>query len=822
MSTIKVSVVDQVLTIADSPLIASGDVNVDHVQFTFDDSWRGFGLAAVFYREGESQVYRSVIPRNGLAVIPHEVMVSQGRICFGVAGVAGSDVKTTEIAYYDIHEGAVNAGAETQSPTPGIYEQMLSSVGDLQDYFDATVDAIERSAGRVVLFSGLASSLPVVETTAGSVRRLIFPNSKTITDFDRITLQFSNLGLYGLSSGTGTLDIHNGAISIAQLTAGVDGGYALVELAGLSGTPGDNAYRITVSNWYQSGGTGARQDTSTLQKGAAGYLTGISYLDLKITSNTYVNVIGYNNELIAIPDEVDDDDEEGTETLYVHMTSSSHADMTSVEIFNALLTAQQAEQDLHVILEDHTGRECLICYKPGSDSESARFFTLDYSTNTLIVYTVNTSGSVSVSSGIYCHGMGFGYGECSTAAATAAKTATINNFRLGASGIVIIKFTNAVPANATLNISSTGAKPIYFAGAAITAGVINAGATATMVYANSTYIVLSVDDSYRKPAAGIPEADLSQAVQDKLNAAGSGQTKFITVTYYDGDYYASAGPAQIFQDLDDGNVEYILIDRYGRQCALVEPPELPTGSTAKFAAIDKAGDTIYIHTISTVNTLNLVSTSSVSIGSGSSATWNDVKPSGGIPESDLASAVRNKLPLQVTISWDGSDFSSNKTFAQVSAAVTAGQPIDVAIDDMYGWFGYITNSTATFYAIDKNSGGTPILYTFELTSSGVSGTTKTLGDEIAPTKTTVSGSTPSIAAAANTIYTCGELTSLTISSIPATGEFTVVFESGSTATTVSLPATLKMPANYSIDANTLYELNVLDGRGVIAGWSTGS
>ena len=819
MSTIKVSVVDQVLTIADSPLIASGDVNVDHVQFTFDDSWRGFGLAAVFYREGESQVYRSVIPRNGLAVIPHEVMVSQGRICFGVAGVSGSDVKTTEIAYYDIHEGAVNAGAETQPPTPGIYEQMLSSVGDLQDYFDATVDAIERSAGRVVLFSGLASSLPVVETIAGSVRRLIFPNSKTITDFDRITLQFSNLGLYGLSSGTGNLNIHNGSISIAELTVGVSGGYALVELAGLSGTPGDNAYRITVSNFYEDGGTGTKENTTTLQKGAAGYLTGISYLDMKITSNTYVNVIGYNNELIAIPDEPDDDDEEAaTETLYVHMTSSSHADMTSVEIFNALLAAQQQEQDLHIILEDHTGRECAICYKPAADSESARFFTLDYSTNTLIVYTVNTSGSVSVSSGIYCHGMGFGYGECNTAAATTAKTATINNFRLGTSGIVIIKFANAVPASATLNISSTGAKPIYYAGAAITAGVINAGATVTMVYANSTYIVLSIDDRYRKPDTGIPEADLSEAVREKLNTTGL--TKFITVTYYDGEYYASAGPAQIFQDLDDGNVQYVLIDRYGRQCTLVEPPELPTGSTAKFAGIDADGDTIYIHTISTVNTLNLVSTDSVPIsGSSSSATWNDIKPSGGIPESDLASAVRNKLPLRVTISWNGSIFSSDKTFSEVSAAEAAGNPIDVAIDNMYGWFGYITNDTATFFAIEKNSGGAPSLYVFELTASGVSSTMKTLGDKIAETKTTVSGATPTIAAAANTIYACGELTSLTISSVPAVGEFTVIFTSGSTATTVSLPATLKMPS-YTIEANMIYELNVLDGRGVIAGWSS--
>ena len=60
---------------------------------------------------------------------------------------------------------------------------------------------------------------------------------------------------------------------------------------------------------------------------------------------------------------------------------------------------------------------------------------------------------------------------------------------------------------------------------------------------------------------------------------------------------------------------------------------------------------------------------------------------------------------------------------------------------------------------------------------------------------------------------------LTIISVPAIGEFSVIFTSGSTATTVSLPATLKMPS-FTIEANMIYELNVMDGRGLLAGWSS--
>jgi hypothetical protein len=88
--------------------------------------------------------------------------------------------------------------------------------------------------------------------------------------------------------------------------------------------------------------------------------------------------------------------------------------------------------------------------------------------------------------------LGFGYAVCSTAAATAAKTASISSYALTTGGIVAIKFDNDVPASATLNITSKGAKAIYYHGAAITGGVIKAGDTVTMIY-STYYHVLSID-----------------------------------------------------------------------------------------------------------------------------------------------------------------------------------------------------------------------------------------------------------------------------------------------------------------------------------------
>lgn len=88
--------------------------------------------------------------------------------------------------------------------------------------------------------------------------------------------------------------------------------------------------------------------------------------------------------------------------------------------------------------------------------------------------------------------LGQGYATCSTAAATAAKVGTLSSYKLVTGGIVSVKFTNAVPANATLNINSTGAKSMYFRGAKITADVIKAGDVATFVY-SSYYHLISID-----------------------------------------------------------------------------------------------------------------------------------------------------------------------------------------------------------------------------------------------------------------------------------------------------------------------------------------
>lgn len=89
--------------------------------------------------------------------------------------------------------------------------------------------------------------------------------------------------------------------------------------------------------------------------------------------------------------------------------------------------------------------------------------------------------------------LGQGYGICYTAETTLAKTVVMTGYSLNIDGITVIKFTNAVPANSTLNINSMGAKSIYWKGSAITDGVIKAGDTASFIFDGRYYQCFSVD-----------------------------------------------------------------------------------------------------------------------------------------------------------------------------------------------------------------------------------------------------------------------------------------------------------------------------------------
>lgn len=194
-----------------------------------------------------------------------------------------------------------------------------------------------------------------------------------------------------------------------------------------------------------------------------------------------------------------------------------------------------------------------------------------------------------------------------------------------------------------------------------------------------------------------------------------------------------------------------------------------------FAALDsngnlkdsghKHGD--YQSSIGTVNGILKANGSGV-ISAAVSGTDYYVKPSGGIPSTDLAS---NVIP----------------TVHNVPSGGTTGQ--------------VLSKTSATNYDVQWS---TP--YTGTVTE-------------------TISSSTPIINGADNHRYVCGTCSTLTIN-VPSTGIIDILFESGTTATdlTINPPTggTIHWTNNFdptNLSTNTTYEINILNCYGLVVAWS---
>lgn len=152
--------------------------------------------------------------------------------------------------------------------------------------------------------------------------------------------------------------------------------------------------------------------------------------------------------------------------------------------------------------------------------------------NTYIFYLFNGTHWVWVSHGMDSNtlytpqSLGFGYASCTTAAATAAKTASLSNFNLKNGGLVVVYFQYDVPAQATLNINSTGAKEIHFQNARIAAGVIKAGDKCLFVY-NGNYILIAIDRWGKELQEKVSGINISETDFEALSTYEQGKLYFV-------------------------------------------------------------------------------------------------------------------------------------------------------------------------------------------------------------------------------------------------------------------------------------------------------
>lgn len=90
--------------------------------------------------------------------------------------------------------------------------------------------------------------------------------------------------------------------------------------------------------------------------------------------------------------------------------------------------------------------------------------------------------------------LGYGYGACSTAGSTAAKTVSITNTVLTPGGIIAVLFQNAFTASSpTLSVNGSAAKPILLFGNAMPMGKVKNNTILVMNYDGTNFNVIGIE-----------------------------------------------------------------------------------------------------------------------------------------------------------------------------------------------------------------------------------------------------------------------------------------------------------------------------------------
>ena len=136
------------LLIKESERLISGSVNIYTCEFTFDESWNGYTVTAVF-STGNRLVNMAIV--DGKCDIPTEVLRPNARIRIGVFGIDGVRSRpTTYSEWIPVEQGADVTGTSAQPPTPSVYEQWLRSIDEKQDEWGKNEQArIVAEAARV-------------------------------------------------------------------------------------------------------------------------------------------------------------------------------------------------------------------------------------------------------------------------------------------------------------------------------------------------------------------------------------------------------------------------------------------------------------------------------------------------------------------------------------------------------------------------------------------------------------------------------------------------------------------------------------------------
>lgn len=217
MSKIIINCTDQVLAITNAPVIASGGVGEDFVQFNFCPMWDGFTRKVLAWRADlPTSVYTITLDSTGTGELPAALLAGEGLICIGAYGVNTEGVRrTSEVLRYRIVEGAFKENA-VSTPDPDLWEQILAQLSAAVTALNAAKTA---TAGKADKVDG---------ATAGNLAELdsdgnLVDSGKKPSDFMSATAQLDTANIKDGAVTNAKLDLSTGFVPAGPIvfTSGV-------------------------------------------------------------------------------------------------------------------------------------------------------------------------------------------------------------------------------------------------------------------------------------------------------------------------------------------------------------------------------------------------------------------------------------------------------------------------------------------------------------------------------------------------------------------------------------------------------------------------
>ena len=299
---------------------------------------------------------------------------------------------------------------------------------------------------------------------------------------------------------------------------------------------------------------------------------------------------------------------------------------------------------------------------------------------------------------------------CSTAGGTAAKVTntTPPSFTLTAGAKILVKFTYAISAeNATLQVGSNTAKPIYYKGAALPADIVKAGSSLLLAYDGTNFNVvgdINIDSQYTLPTASDQTLG-GVKVGTNLSIDQEGVLSATDTTYTAGSGIdITSGEISV-----DSTVIYTKTQADGQFIVIVNSNSEPTSSTLTYTATDgttksfKTGDEIRVPDQDAENGYTFYKLYALTTDGGvTTATWDKLGAGGAAP-------VNPNETVNISLTQIGGN-SADLMGASITVTDT-----DTSQYSTYTWQGTIITmeiATGTNYAVSVEtiSGYLPCTY----------------------------------------------------------------------------------------------------------------